>query len=217
VYLRCNNALKLQFNPFDRRLPFSYNYRVKQAGIPDGEEKRPWSRERFNRIKSAVKKLSDSVPAWQLQAVVRQSTGAGQKGVRSYQPSASFQTNLSYTFRRAEKLHRDKDFQQVLKSGRRLVHPAIFIYIYPQPATGKIRRLGLITSRRIGNAVQRNRLKRRLREIFRLNKDRLAPGIDIIFMTRPGAADLNYRQLQSVVYALFTKAGVLHAEEKDRS
>jgi ribonuclease P protein component len=92
------------------------------------------------------------------------------------------------------------------------VHPAIFIFICPRSEPGEIRRLGLIFSRKLGGAVARNRLKRRLREIFRLHKHLLLPGIDMIFMPRPGAADLNYRQMESAVLGLWRKSGVLNED-----
>jgi len=60
--------------------------------------------------------------------------------------------------------------------------------------TGSGRRLGLTVSRRVGNAVQRNRVKRRLREFFRLNKDRL-PVADIVIIAQPGAAELDCQAL----------------------
>lgn len=118
-------------------------------------------------------------------------------------------TASRHTFRRAEKLHLQRDFKRVLKSGRRLAHPAIFIYILDRNDGSEVRRLGLITGRKVGMAVERNRVKRRLREIFRLNKRRLAPGLDVVFVLRRGAVALNYELLGSAVLSLFSKAGVL--------
>jgi ribonuclease P protein component len=114
------------------------------------------------------------------------------------------------TFTRAEKLHLQKDFKRAFKSGRKIVHPAIFIYIYPENGAEQYRRLGLVVSGKLGIAVERNRLKRRLREIFRLNKAKLTPSIDVVFVPRPGACKINYDALSSAVLGAFTKAGVLN-------
>jgi ribonuclease P protein component len=112
------------------------------------------------------------------------------------------------TFSRAEKLHLQKDFRRAFKSGRKMVHPAIFIYIYPGNGMAQTRRLGLVVSGKLGGAVERNRLKRRLREIFRLNKAQLSPALDIVFVPRPGACELNFEALRSAVLGAFQKAGV---------
>ena len=55
---------------------------------------------------------------------------------------------MRFTLRFAEKLHSQKDFQQILKSGRKLVHPALFIYVRPTAAGRPMSRMGLITGRK---------------------------------------------------------------------
>jgi ribonuclease P protein component len=70
-------------------------------------------------------------------------------------------------------------------------------------------RMGLITGRKVGIAADRNRVKRRLREIFRLNKNSIAPISDIIFVPRSPAVAMNYKQLESAVFSLLRKAGIL--------
>ncbi len=56
-------------------------------------------------------------------------------------------------------------------------------------------RLGLTVSRRVGNAVVRNRIKRRLREIFRRADAALPPGIDLVAVARPPAAQMHFADL----------------------
>jgi len=116
---------------------------------------------------------------------------------------------MRFTLRFAEKLHSQKDFKQILKSGRKLVHPALFIYVRPGASSKPMSRMGLITGRKVGIAADRNRVKRRLREIFRLNKNSIAPISDIIFVPRSPAVAMNYKQIESVVFSLLRKAGVL--------
>ena len=111
-----------------------------------------------------------------------------------------------FTFSYGERLHLQKDFKRIFKTGRRLAHPALFIYIGPgNDASGKSR-LGLVTSRKLGEAVERNRLKRRLREIFRLHKHAFTLS-DIVFVPRPGACELNFENLKTAVLGLLEKAG----------
>jgi ribonuclease P protein component len=112
------------------------------------------------------------------------------------------------TFGRHERLHSQKDFQLILKTGRRLVHPAFLIYIYFQRGAS-LCRLGLVTSRKVGTAVQRNRLKRRIREIFRLNKHRIKPGVEIVVILRNNGVRQEYKQLETAFLSLLQRAGAM--------
>jgi len=58
-------------------------------------------------------------------------------------------------------------------------------------------RLGLTVSRKIGNAVRRNRVRRRLREVFRHNRARLEPPLDLVIHARPGIAEKSLQQLEA--------------------
>lgn len=58
-------------------------------------------------------------------------------------------------------------------------------------------RLGITASRRIGNAVQRNRVKRRVREFFRLYRNELQPAHDLLIIARLGAEKLSFKDVES--------------------
>ncbi len=115
----------------------------------------------------------------------------------------------SFSFNYKERLHLLKDFKRVFKTGRRLAHPAILIYVCKRDDRSETRRLGLVTSRKIGGATERNRAKRRLREIFRLNKNSISPSLDIIFVLKPGICKLDYETLKNAVLGLLKNAGFL--------
>ena len=76
----------------------------------------------------------------------------------------------------------------------------------------EISRYGFSVSSRVGGAVVRNRIKRRLREILR--QIQLKSGWDIVFIARPVAAGVDYKDLKNSVSNLITKAKLASAETK---
>lgn len=73
-------------------------------------------------------------------------------------------------------------------------------------------RIGYTVSAKLGNAVTRNRIRRRLREAYRLNEARFAPGWDIVVVARTRAVSASFSALER---ALLTQAGSLHLLKKD--
>ncbi|MDR2860721.1 MAG: ribonuclease P protein component [Elusimicrobiota bacterium] len=112
---------------------------------------------------------------------------------------------FSLTYR--EKLHLQKDFTKILKNGVKIENQIIKIFAYKNLNSAN-RRIGLITSKKVGKAHIRNRTKRRLREIFRTNKYFLQEGIDLIFISKPKTAAANYEDLKKTIIELLKKAGL---------
>ena len=67
-------------------------------------------------------------------------------------------------------------------------------------------RFGVSLSKKFGNAVERNRAKRQVREIFRLHSDRLKPGYDLVFLVFPG--DFDYWDRERQFLQLVARAGI---------
>jgi ribonuclease P protein component len=88
------------------------------------------------------------------------------------------------SFPRRLRLIATRDFHRVMRQGVRVVDRRLVIWALPN-ALG-LTRLGLTVGRRHGGAVQRNRVKRVLREAFRLARERLPAGFDLVVSPHPG-------------------------------
>jgi len=85
------------------------------------------------------------------------------------------------------------DFVNLNRSGKRR-HTGHFIIITKENGLG-IERLGVAVGKRAGNAVKRNRIKRLLREYYRLNKEHFPRGHDVVIAAKKGADELNLREV----------------------
>ena len=84
------------------------------------------------------------------------------------------------------------EFRRIYAKGRSGVSPYLVVYVRPN-RRGR-NRLGVTVSTKLGHAVVRNRVRRRLREIFRLNQSGLAQGYDMILVARMRAVGAEYRE-----------------------
>ena len=100
-------------------------------------------------------------------------------------------------------LRRQADFLEIRASGIRRECGFFYVNILNRPKREPaLRRVGIIASRRIGNAVARNRAKRRLRDLFRRNQDALPASCDLVLIARPYI----FRATGSELEAAFLKA-----------
>ncbi len=91
------------------------------------------------------------------------------------------------------RLSRSADFERVFRQGRSHAGRELVLYVFPR-ADGTPARLGLSVSRKVGGAVERNRVKRLLREAFVLESERLPPGTDVVVVARREARALAERE-----------------------
>ena len=97
------------------------------------------------------------------------------------------------TFRKHEKIRRKKEYLTIYREGRRS-YSGNFTIITSSNISG-FRRLGITVGKKAGDAVRRNRIKRLLREYFRLNKLRLSASQDIVIMAKKNIPRLSYRDV----------------------
>ena len=108
---------------------------------------------------------------------------------------------LSNSLRKKERIHKKEEFLQILREGERYKTKHFKVMI-KENHLDRVR-LGLIVSKKIGNAVKRNNIKRLLREFFRINKSFFPLGSDILFIAKPGDDSLNYSKVDKEFKELF--------------
>lgn len=112
-----------------------------------------------------------------------------------------------YTFPKKEKLLKTSDFKLVYSRGRAYYSPAFTLYLLN--VQGDERRIGFVVSKKNARkAVKRNKIKRQLREVYRLNKNRIASGINLIIIAKKQAAELNFHQIEAEIIRLWKRAKV---------
>lgn len=112
------------------------------------------------------------------------------------------------TLPKAARLTRRVEFAAVREQGRAL-HGRLMVLSALATSDTEGARIGVITTRRVGSAVERSRLRRRLREIFRLNRRRLPAGLWMVVVPRRAAASAKYDTLSGEWLALSRRGGFL--------
>lgn len=112
-------------------------------------------------------------------------------------------------FRRADRLRKPGEFRRVSAEGQRHSGSNFVVLqaISKGASVGVGSRLGVTVSRKVGGAVQRNQVKRRLREWFRRSRNALPPGSDWVVIARPRARALGYAALVTELDRLSGIAG----------
>ena len=107
-------------------------------------------------------------------------------------------------------IKRSSDFRRIYAKGKSAVSPCVVVYCRKNRLGSN--RTGYTVSKKLGNAVLRNRIRRRLREIVRLNGDRLEKGYDLILVARTRAPDAEYRKLEADVLSCCDRLHLLKKE-----
>ena len=102
-----------------------------------------------------------------------------------------------HRFQRGDRLKKRYEFRQVQLRGRRIHTPHFLIVV--QPNALHTTRLGITVTKKVGTALQRNRIKRVVREVFRLNRSLFPASHDVVFIAKRGADRIDYASLLSEV------------------
>ena len=102
-------------------------------------------------------------------------------------------------------------FRRLYNNGNQAANRYLALYCRRNRTTGN--RVGITTGKKLGKAVRRNRVRRRLREIYRIHEHRFKPGYDLVVVARSAAVDATFAQLQGAYLALASKLGILREEQ----
>jgi ribonuclease P protein component len=119
--------------------------------------------------------------------------------------------------RRRRRLSRSADFERVYREGRSHASRHLVVYAFPRAQADGGPRLGVSVGRKLGGAVERNRVKRLLREAFWAAEPTLSPGHDFVIVARPAAGELasegGERALEGALREVLDEAGLARAEQ----
>lgn len=104
-------------------------------------------------------------------------------------------------------IKKNRDFRRLYKSGKSSANG--FLAVYCRRNRLGINRLGITTGTKLGNAVKRNRVRRLIRESYRLYEEGLARGYDIVVVARTRAAGATFREIDTALRALLKRLGAV--------
>jgi ribonuclease P protein component len=112
-------------------------------------------------------------------------------------------------FPRSRRIKQGRDFTRIKSGGRRLVAGSLILNWFPMPAD-HLSRLGVVTSKRLGGAVVRNRYRRLMREAFRLHQTDLNRPVDLVLVARPSVVGKGFAEVEKDYLCILRNARLLN-------
>lgn len=114
-----------------------------------------------------------------------------------------------------QRIKKDKEFQQVFKSGKSFANRQFVVYCYKKEKQEQFR-IGLSVSKKVGNAVTRNRIKRYIRQAFLEMKDEVNQNMDYVIIARNQAAEKDFHETKKSLQHVLRIARVFKKSPKQR-
>ena len=105
-------------------------------------------------------------------------------------------------------IKKNEEFRRIYRSGKSCANDSLIMYVLKQEDNTDNKRIGISASKKIGNSVVRHRIARVLRECFRLHRDELKSGYDIVVIARQPAAAMGYEDMSRAFLDLCSRMGI---------
>ena len=116
-------------------------------------------------------------------------------------------------FNNTDGIKKDSDFRKVYQRGKSLADRNLVIYTMKNKSDKS--RIGISISKKVGKAHERNRIRRYIKEAYRLNiDDKVLGGYDLVFIARINAADKDYKGLERSLKYICKKANIIKKDGK---
>ena len=104
------------------------------------------------------------------------------------------------------RINQGKEYRFIYKNGLKIIGRYMIVFLRESQLNKN--RFGIVTSKKIGNAVIRNRAKRQIREVIRKNWNELQPGYDIVVVSRYNIKEANFALIEKDFLRLMRKARI---------
>jgi ribonuclease P protein component len=118
--------------------------------------------------------------------------------------------------KKAFRIKKNKEFQAVFQKGQSVANRQFVLYMLEKKDQAHFR-IGLSVSKKIGNAVTRNRIKRYIRQVFHENKGRISPKKDYVIIARKPAAEMDYHSIKKSLEHVLRLGNSLRKERDENN
>lgn len=110
-----------------------------------------------------------------------------------------------------DRLRKNPEFRLVYRKGKSFSNALLVLYVFKN--NKNLNRVGISVSKKVGKSVIRSRVKRLVSESYRLNKEGLKQGHDLVFVARSASKEKSYKEIEKSVKDLLRKSGLNNVEK----